>query len=174
MGGARFRSGLSRPVLRGPGPTARPAPPGGAVATGGVAELGGPGLAAGRCGPWWRAEGAGGAVPGRRVARAAAMEAMAVRGREGCGPRPGAAAAGCAPDRLPFSSQGVPVAVAVAVVTASTLLLLLLRRTGRRDGGLVTLQDPLAKYPLRLVEKEVTGAAECLNPSLGPALGGSC
>ncbi|NXD63980.1 NB5R2 reductase, partial [Eolophus roseicapillus] len=52
------------------------------------------------------------------------------------------------------SSQGAPVAVAVAVVAASALLLLLLRRTRRRDGGLVTLQDPLAKYPLRLVEKE--------------------
>ncbi|KAM4666756.1 NADH-cytochrome b5 reductase 2 isoform 1-T1 [Amazona ochrocephala] len=49
---------------------------------------------------------------------------------------------------------GVPVAVAVAAVAASVLLLLLLGRKRRRDGGLVTLQDPLAKYPLRLVEKE--------------------
>lgn len=98
------------------------------------------------------------------------MEALAVRGREGCGPGPGAGSPGCALHRLPFSSQGAPVAVAVAVVAASALLLLLLRRTRRRDGGLVTLQDPLAKYPLRLVEKEVTGAAECLNPLRGGQL----
>ncbi|NXW61688.1 NB5R2 reductase, partial [Eurystomus gularis] len=43
---------------------------------------------------------------------------------------------------------GAPVAIAVAVVAASGLLLLLLRGRGRRESGLVTLQDPLAKYPL--------------------------
>ncbi|NXY68062.1 NB5R2 reductase, partial [Glareola pratincola] len=53
-----------------------------------------------------------------------------------------------------FSSQGAPVAIAVAVVAASALLLLLLRGTGRKASGLVTLQDPLEKYPLRLVDKE--------------------
>ncbi|NXX19243.1 NB5R2 reductase, partial [Podargus strigoides] len=52
------------------------------------------------------------------------------------------------------SSQGAPVAIAVAVVAASALLLLLLRGTGRGAGGPVTLRDPLAKYPLRLVGKE--------------------
>ncbi|NWS68358.1 NB5R2 reductase, partial [Crotophaga sulcirostris] len=52
------------------------------------------------------------------------------------------------------SSQGAPVAVAVAAVAASALLLLLLRRAGRRASGPVTLQDPLAKYALRLVDKE--------------------
>lgn len=49
-------------------------------------------------------------------------------------------------------------AVAVAVVAASALLLLLLRGTARRPSGPVTLQDPLAKYPLRLLDKEVPGA----------------
>lgn len=49
-------------------------------------------------------------------------------------------------------------AIAVAVVAASALLLLLLRGTARRPGGPVTLQDPLAKYPLRLLDKEVPGA----------------
>ncbi|NWI62881.1 NB5R2 reductase, partial [Todus mexicanus] len=53
-----------------------------------------------------------------------------------------------------FSSQGAPVAVAVAVVAASALVLLLLRGRGRRESGRVTLQDPLAKYPLRLLDKE--------------------
>lgn len=63
------------------------------------------------------------------------------------------------PHRLPFSSsQGAPVAIAVAVVAASALLLLLLRGTARRPSGPVTLQDPLAKYPLRLLDKEVTAA----------------
>ncbi|NXY41186.1 NB5R2 reductase, partial [Ceuthmochares aereus] len=53
------------------------------------------------------------------------------------------------------SSQSAPVVVAVATVAASAVLLLLLRRAGRRTGGgPVTLQDPLAKYALRLVEKE--------------------
>ncbi|KAI1232808.1 NADH-cytochrome b5 reductase 2, partial [Lamprotornis superbus] len=62
------------------------------------------------------------------------------------------------PHRLPFSSssssQGAPVAIAVAVVAASALLLLLLRGPARRPSGPVTLQDPLAKYPLRLLDKE--------------------
>ncbi|XP_055669426.1 NADH-cytochrome b5 reductase 2 isoform X1 [Falco peregrinus] len=50
---------------------------------------------------------------------------------------------------------GAPVAVAVLVVAASALLmLLLLRGTGRRASGIVTLRDPLAKYPLRLLDKE--------------------
>ncbi|NXV71715.1 NB5R2 reductase, partial [Atlantisia rogersi] len=52
------------------------------------------------------------------------------------------------------SSQDAPVAIAVTVVAATALLLLLLRGTGRRASSLVTLQDPLAKYPLRLVDKE--------------------
>ncbi|NWY48634.1 NB5R2 reductase, partial [Sylvia atricapilla] len=52
------------------------------------------------------------------------------------------------------SSQGAPVAIAVAVVAASALLLLLLRGTARRPSGPVTLRDPLAKYPLRLLDKE--------------------
>uniref|UniRef100_A0A8D0FT31 NADH-cytochrome b5 reductase n=1 Tax=Strix occidentalis caurina TaxID=311401 RepID=A0A8D0FT31_STROC len=87
------------------------------------------------------------------------MEALVVRGREGGGPGqpragPGAGVAGRAPQRLPVPSQEAPVAIAVAVVAASALLLLLLRGTGRRAGGLVTLRDPLAKYPLRLVDKE--------------------
>lgn len=61
--------------------------------------------------------------------------------------------------RLPFSPlQGAPVVIAVAVVAASALLLLLLRGTARRPRGPVTLQDPLAKYPLRLLDKEVSGA----------------
>uniref|UniRef100_A0A8C3NSK2 NADH-cytochrome b5 reductase n=1 Tax=Cyanoderma ruficeps TaxID=181631 RepID=A0A8C3NSK2_9PASS len=78
---------------------------------------------------------------------------------EGPGPGPGwdcarALTAPC-PHRLPFSSsQGAPVAIAVAVVAASALLLLLLRGTARRPSGPVTLQDPLAKYPLRLLDKE--------------------
>uniref|UniRef100_A0A8C8APZ6 cytochrome-b5 reductase n=1 Tax=Otus sunia TaxID=257818 RepID=A0A8C8APZ6_9STRI len=54
----------------------------------------------------------------------------------------------------PFPSQEAPVAIAVAAVAASALVLLLLRGTRRRAGGLVTLRDPLAKYPLRLVDKE--------------------
>ncbi|KAL2310005.1 hypothetical protein Nmel_006242 [Mimus melanotis] len=49
---------------------------------------------------------------------------------------------------------GAPVAIAVAVVAASALLLLLLRGPARRPSGPVTLQDPLAKYPLRLLDKE--------------------
>ncbi|NXO69936.1 NB5R2 reductase, partial [Phainopepla nitens] len=53
-----------------------------------------------------------------------------------------------------LSPQGAPVAIAVAVVAASALLLLLLRGTARRPSGPVTLQDPLAKYPLRLLDKE--------------------
>ncbi|NXR51765.1 NB5R2 reductase, partial [Hippolais icterina] len=44
--------------------------------------------------------------------------------------------------------------VAIAMVATSALLLLLLRRTARRPSGPVTLQDPLAKYPLRLLDKE--------------------
>ncbi|NXT28436.1 NB5R2 reductase, partial [Syrrhaptes paradoxus] len=52
------------------------------------------------------------------------------------------------------SSQNAPVAIAVAAVAASALLLLLLRGTGRRAIGPVTLQDPLAKYSLRLLHKE--------------------
>ncbi|NXW21504.1 NB5R2 reductase, partial [Circaetus pectoralis] len=53
------------------------------------------------------------------------------------------------------SSQDAPVAVAVVVVAASALLLLLLLRgTGRRVSGPVTLRDPLAKYSLRLVDRE--------------------
>ncbi|KAK2535764.1 hypothetical protein Q9233_003490 [Columba guinea] len=47
-----------------------------------------------------------------------------------------------------------PVAIAVTVVAVSALLLLLLRRTGGRTSGPVTLQDPVVKYPLRLVDKE--------------------
>ena len=91
---------------------------------------------------------------------------------------PGARVAGCSPDRLPFSSQDAPVAIAVAVVAASGLLLLLLRRTGRRASGLVTLQDPLAKYPLQLVDKEVSerpGRPRALEPPPSSRLcGGSC
>lgn len=67
-------------------------------------------------------------------------------------------------------------AVAVAVVAVSALLLLLLRGTGRRASGLVTLQDPLAKYPLRLVDKEVTDRPgrplACMNPLPRPASAG--
>lgn len=57
---------------------------------------------------------------------------------------------------MPFSSQDAPVVIAVTVVAVSALLLLLLRRTGGRTSDPVTLQDPVVKYPLRLVDKEVT------------------
>lgn len=89
------------------------------------------------------------------------MEALAVRAGAGAGTGPcSLSRAGSCPHRLPFffsSSQGVPVAIAVAVVAASALLLLLLRGPARRPSGPVTLQDPLAKYPLRLLDKEVPG-----------------
>lgn len=86
--------------------------------------------------------------------------------------------AGPCPHRLPFSSfsssQGVPVAIAVAVVAASALLLLLLRGPARRPSGPVTLQDPLAKYPLRLLDKEVLGGRGGDSGHRGAAgLGGS-
>lgn len=89
--------------------------------------------------------GAGGEGAGREAARG--RECVCVGG--------GGRRARC-PDRLPFSSQVAPVAVAVVVVAVSAVLLLLLRGTGRRASGPVTLRDPLAKYSLRLMDKEVT------------------
>lgn len=50
--------------------------------------------------------------------------------------------------------KDAPVVIAVTVVAVSALLLLLLRRTGGRTSDPVTLQDPVVKYPLRLVDKE--------------------
>ena len=52
--------------------------------------------------------------------------------------------------------QMIPVLLAVSVVVVTVLYFLLRRSTKESKKGPVTLQDPMAKYPLPLISKEVS------------------